>query len=152
MPDAERFYRVAYHILESEQDAEDAVQDLYLKLWAARDSLSGIKNPTAYGLSVLKNICMDRIRRRTVRHTEPLDAVFRHEDSSASGQDDAREKLKLLMGELDRLPEKQSHVLRLKALEGLDYAEISERTGLSQVHVRVLVSTARKTLKQKLKL
>lgn len=143
---------MAYHLLESEQDAEDAVQDLYLKLWAARDSLSGVRNPLAYGLSVLKNICIDRIRRKNIRPMAPLETALRYEDLSANGRTDARENLDMLMKELDKLPEKQSLIFRLKVLEGLEYDEISERTGLSQVHVRVLVSTARKTLKRKLKL
>ena len=72
MPLSERFYRAAYYMLESQQDAEDAVQELYLKLWRSRDSLSGLRNPVAYGLSLLKNICLDRIRRREVRKAEQL--------------------------------------------------------------------------------
>ena len=73
MPYADRFYRAAYYMLESEQDAEDAVQELYMKLWTARSSLDGIRNPVSYGLSLLKNICIDRIRRREIRKHEPLD-------------------------------------------------------------------------------
>jgi len=73
IPLAERFYRVAFHLLESGQDAEDAVQELYLKLWAARSSLGSIMNPFAYGVSILKNICIDRIRRQSARKTEPLE-------------------------------------------------------------------------------
>ena len=68
LPYADRFYRVAFHLLESEPDAEDAVQELYLKLWKARGSLGNVGNPAAYGISVLKNICIDRIRKRTIRH------------------------------------------------------------------------------------
>ena len=63
LPYSVRFYRVAYHLLESQQDAEDAVQTLYLKLWDSRDRMSEIKNPLAYGIFILKNICIDRIRR-----------------------------------------------------------------------------------------
>ena len=41
MPFADRFYRAAYYMLESPQDAEDAVQELYLRLWKSRESLHG---------------------------------------------------------------------------------------------------------------
>ena len=54
--------------------------------------------------------------------------------------------------EMDKLPDMQARVLKMKTVEGLDYKEIAETTGLSQVHVRVLVSTARKTLKRKLRI
>ena len=58
-----RFYRIAFYILEQEADAKDAVQDLYLKLWNLRDSLEMVQNPSAYGTLMLKNLCIDRIRR-----------------------------------------------------------------------------------------
>ena len=152
MPYADRFYRAAYHMLESEQDAEDSVQELYLKLWAARSSLDGIRNPVAYGLSLLKNICIDRIRRREIRKHEPLDVGTRVADSPPEARLTAKDELEQVLAEIDKLPDRQAQVMRLMVLENLDYKEISERTGLSQVHVRVLVSTARKTLKQKLKI
>lgn len=152
MPYADRFYRAAYHMLESEQDAEDAVQELYMKLWAARSSLDGIRNPVAYGLSLLKNICIDRIRRREVRKTVRLDVGIQASESPPEARLTAKDELEQVLAEIDKLPDRQAQVMRLMVLENLDYKEISERTGLSQVHVRVLVSTARKTLKQKLKI
>ena len=150
MPLSERFYRAAYYMLESQQDAEDAVQELYLKLWRSRDNLSGLRNPVAYGLSLLKNICLDRIRRREVRKAEPLDLATPPESPPHDRQTDAKDMLKLVMREMDKLPQKQAEVMKMMVLEGLDYKEISKRTGLSQVHVRVLISAARKTLKRKL--
>lgn len=150
MPLSERFYRAAYYMLESQQDAEDAVQELYLKLWRSRDNLSGLRNPVAYGLSLLKNICLDRIRRREVRKAEPLDLATPSESPPHDRRTDAKDMLKLVMREMDKLPQKQAEVMKMMVLEGLDYKEISKRTGLSQVHVRVLISAARKTLKRKL--
>lgn len=152
IPYADRFYRVAYHLLESQQDAEDAVQELYLKLWASRSQLGAVRNPVAYGLSLLKNICIDRIRRREIRVYQPLDPGLRTERPSPDIGLVAKDLLKLIMLEIDKLPDRQAEVMRLMVLEDLGYEDISKRTGLSQVHVRVLVSTARKTLKQKLRL
>lgn len=152
MPYADRFYRAAYYMLESEQDAEDAVQELYLKLWKSRESLHDLRNPVSYGLSLLKNICIDRIRRREIRKHEPLDVGTRVADSPPEARLTAKDELEQVLAEIDKLPDRQAQVMRLMVLENLDYKEISERTGLSQVHVRVLVSTARKTLKQKLKI
>ena len=152
MPLSDRFYRAAYYMLESQQDAEDAVQELYMRLWKSRESLHDLRNPVSYGLSLLKNICIDRIRRREIRKHEPLDVGTRVADSPPEARLTAKDELELVLAEIDKLPDRQAQVMRLMVLENLDYKEISERTGLSQVHVRVLVSTARKTLKQKLKI
>ena len=147
---ADRFYRAAYYMLESPQDAEDAVQELYLRLWKSRESLHDLRNPLSYGLSLLKNICIDRIRRREIRKHEPLDVGTRVADSPPETVLDAKDELRYVMAEIDRLPDKQAQIMRMMVLENLDYGNIAERTGLSQVHVRVLVSMARKTLKKKI--
>ena len=152
MPLAERFYRAAYYMLESQQDAEDAVQELYLKIWKFHANLTDLKSPAAYGMSLLKNICIDRIRRREIRKAEPLEAGVPQADAPPEKRLAARDILKKVMEEIDRLPQKQAQVMKMMVIEDLDYKEISERTGLSQVHVRVLISTARKTLKQKLRI
>ena len=57
------FYRVAFYILEDAAEAEDAVQELFLKLWSGRDALDGIRSAKGYGIRVLRNLCLDRIRR-----------------------------------------------------------------------------------------
>ena len=150
MPYADRFYRAAYYLLESESDAEDAVQELYLKLWSARSSLKDVRNPSAYGLSMLKNICIDRIRRRSARQTEPLEKAPPVEDGSSQNPIEARDTLRFLLNEMEKLPQKQRDVLKMRVIDRLEYEDISKRTGLSQVHVRVLVTAARKTLKSKL--
>jgi RNA polymerase sigma-70 factor (ECF subfamily) len=61
-----------------------------------------------------------------------------------------KDKLRVLIQEIGRLPQKQSTVLKMRAIDGLEYNEISQRTGLSQVNIRVLISIARKTLKKNL--
>ena len=152
LPLADRFYRVAFYLLESESDAEDAVQELYLKLWSARSGLVDVRNPFAYGVSMLKNICIDRIRRREIRKHEFLDVGTPDHSPPPERNLDSKDLLKKVQEEIGRLPEKQAEVMKMMFLEDLDYKEISRRTGLSQVHVRVLISTARKTLRQKLQL
>ena len=55
-------YKVAFYILESRADAEDAVQDLYIRLWNSRDSLENVRNPKSYCVTLMKHLCIDRIR------------------------------------------------------------------------------------------
>ena len=150
LPLSDRFYRVAYHILESQEDAEDAVQELYLKLIKTPDKFSDIQNPAAYGITILRNICIDIIRRREKRKSEELHEYLIADTSSPDRAAAEKDRLRILIHEIDKLPQKQSIVLRMRAIEGLEYDEISQRTGLSQVNIRVLISIARKTLKKNL--
>lgn len=152
LPLADRFYRVAYHLLESQADAEDVVQELYLKLLSIHGKVSFVRDPAAYGITLLRNMCIDRIRRREARRTEQLQEYMPDELSGPEKEAIERDALIRIVEEIGRLPEKQAQVMKLKVLEGLEYDEISQRTGLSLVHVRVLISMARKTLRKKMNL
>lgn len=150
LPLSDRFYRVAYHILESQEDAEDAVQELYLKLIKSPDKFSNIHDPAAFGITILRNICIDVIRRREKRKSEELQEYMIADISGPDKTAIEKDRLRILIHEIDRLPQKQSIVLKMRTIEGLEYDEISQRTGLSQVNIRVLISIARKTLKKNL--
>lgn len=152
IPLADRFYRAAYYMLESSQDAEDAVQELYLKLWKSRKSLKDLNNPAAYGMTLLKNICIDKVRRREVRKSEPIEMAPIPATSSLENHMTSKDLLQIILSEIDKLPDRQAEVMKMIIHEEQNYKEISERTGLSQIHIRVLICAARKTLKQKLKL
>ena len=140
-----RFYRMAYFMLESEADAKDAVQDLYLKLWNLRDHLELIREPSAYGALILKNLCIDRFRRR-------FPTASLEEGMAIKGPPDKdlelREDVASVQKAIGLLPESQRKLLSLRVLQGLSYEEISEQTGLNGLNIRVQVSLARKKLKQ----
>lgn len=148
LPLADRFYRVAYHLLESQDDAEDAVQELYLKLLRSSGRPDFVKDPLAYGITLLRNICIDTIRRREKRQAEVLEEYMAVDSRGPDRLLTEKDYLNRLMSEIDKLPPKQAQVLKMRALDGLEYEKISRRTGLSQVNIRVLISTARKTLKR----
>jgi RNA polymerase sigma-70 factor (ECF subfamily) len=140
------FYRVAFYILEDEAEAEDAVQELFLKLWSGREALDGIRKPKSYGLQVLRNLCLDRIRRSRKMETP---AVL-PEPEWPGRQDEAvdeKERLAKVLDAIKSLPDRQREVLTLRTLDGLSYEEIAERTGMNQLTLRVLLSQARRKLK-----
>lgn len=140
------FYRVAFYILEDAAGAEDAVQELFLKLWSGRDALDGIRNPKGYGIRVLRNLCLDRIRRS--RKMETPAAL--PEPEWPGRQDEAvdeKARLAKVLDAIKSLPDRQREVLTLRTLDGLSYEEISRRTGIHPLTLRVLLSQARRKLK-----
>jgi len=147
LPLQDRFYRMAFYMLESEADAKDAVQELYLKLWNLRDHLEMVQNPSAYGTLLIKNLCIDRIRR--ARPTEEPDEAIALEAPPDEALEN-RERLKEVKKFIDGLPPTQRKMLQLRFFQGLSYEEIAQKTGLSTLNIRVQVSLARKKLKQRL--
>ena len=145
VPLQERFYRVAYYILEDRADALDAVQDLYVKLWKMRDSLDLVRNPGAYGALLMRNLCIDRIRRLTPSEELPIDLPGKEPPDEELIR---KESLGTLLRAMDSLPDSQRKLMNLHILQGKTYDEIAAETGLSPLNIRVQVSLARKRLKQ----
>ena len=144
IPLQERFYRVAWYILEDRADALDAVQDLYLKLWKMRDSLDLVRNPGAYGALLMRNLCIDRIRRLTPAGELPDDLPGQEPPDEELMR---KESLGSLFRSMETLPDSQRKLLQLHVLQGKTYDEIAAETGLSPLNIRVQVSLARKKLK-----
>ncbi len=150
LPLGDGLYRIAFHYLEDSSDASDTVQDLYVKLWNSRDKLDTVLNPQAYAYTLLKNMCIDRLRKdgRTV-------AMGEMPESSGEDPPDKvladREALRKAMRCIDTLPPKQRDIVRMRIFEELEYEEIAERLGMSEINTRVQLSLARKALKNRMK-
>ena len=130
----------------SEAEAEDAVQELYLKLWEGRSRLDEVRQPKAYCIRMLKNLCLDRIR--SAQHLTFPERL--PETDSGRAQDDeidGRRRLDKVLEAVKSLPERQRQVLLMRTVQGLSYEEISTATGMNYLTLRVLVSQARKRLK-----
>ena len=139
-------YRVAFFILESEDDAMDAVQDLYLKLLSSPGALETVRNPKAYCITLMRNICLDRVRKASRRpETEVMEAVS--DESPADERMSDRQRIKDICQKLSSLPERERTELRMKVFEDLSYDEIQKRTGIGYLSLRVLLSNARRKLR-----
>ena len=147
LPLGEPLYRVALYMLESPADAEDAVQDLFVRLWSARDSLDAVRNPKAYCITMLRNICIDRIRKATA-----VQAAEMQDDIPAEGGADSamigRERFSGIMKAVESLPAGEKEVLKMRVFEDMSYSEMSERTGRSGLTLRVMLSNARRKIRK----
>ena len=144
---SDTLYRVAFYILEDMQEAEDALQELFLKLWKTRDRLDEVQSPKAYCIRLLKNICMDRMR-KAARTSFPEHLPEVETPPLQDEQFDARMRLDKVLEAVKALPDRQRKVLVLRTIEGLSYEEIAARTGMNYLTLRVLLSQARAKLKK----
>lgn len=147
LPLRDPLYRLAWGILESEEDAADAVQDLYAKLWSIRDGLDSVHNPKAYCITLLRRMCIDRLRRvspQRLKEGQELES----EDVGIERGIVEKEQLRQVRSLIERLPERERKVLVLKVLEERSYEEVASITGINYLTLRVLVSNARRKIKK----
>jgi RNA polymerase sigma-70 factor (ECF subfamily) len=144
-------YRLAFKLMGNEDDAKDVVQDAYLKLWKTRDKIANVDNPLAYCLTVVKNMCLDRHRAAGIALVDkPPEELLIAGGDSASQHIERQQTHQLLNQCLARLPAQQQQVLRMRDLAGCSMQEIEKATGLTAVNARVLLSRARKSLRNQL--
>ena len=144
-------YRAAFKLMGNEDDAKDVVQDAYLKLWKMRDSIANLDNPLAYCITIVKNMCLDRHRAASLTIVDkPPEELPLASNDSASRHIEQQQTTQLLNRCLARLPVQQQQVLRLRDLSGCSMQEIEKATGLTAVNARVLLSRARKSLRNQL--
>lgn len=143
------YYRVAFMILGDRAEAMDIVQEVYVKLWKSRESLSTVKNPEGYGASLVRNMCIDLLRHRNIHPPAPLEAISdMTSGANSDGKILADENMELLARAMKKMTPRQRELVKLKYFEGLEYDEIRLRTGLSAVNIRVILSRARSIIKK----
>jgi RNA polymerase sigma-70 factor (ECF subfamily) len=144
-----KLYRIAYAMLNSAQDAEDILQEAYCKLWSRRAELAGIRQPEAFCVTLVKNLCADFLRMpENRRNSEPAETARIALDETPETDLESREQLRQIKKLINRLPEKQRTVIKLRGWGDCSLDEIGTITGESAANVRVLLSRARKTLKE----
>lgn len=151
LPSGDKLYRVALSLLRDRQDAEDALQEVYLKLWRMKEKLRTYNSVEALAVTMIKNLCLDRLR--SYRHrkqdgreleTMSLASATRSPERSAEISE-SMETIHRLVG---ALPERQRMILHLRDIEHYEYEEIAEMTGLTVNNIRVTLSRARKSVRE----
>lgn len=146
LPHYRQMYVTAMTILRNSDDASDAVQEAFTRLWEKRDDLPNIDNPEAYCVTTIRRICIDRIRRVTYPINEISEDTLLISDDSDE-QADNRESIQLVTLLMNKLPEQQRQVLQLRAFNDCSLEEIETITGLTGVNVRTLLSRARRRMR-----
>lgn len=141
----EGLYRVAFRLLDSQAEAEDAVQDLFIKIWSRIDSLERVSYPQAWCLTLMRNHCIDRLRAKAGQQTIPVE-----ENLPAEEELERSARIKRAWEAVLALPPKSRELLRLRLVEDLSYEEISRQTGLSQNALRVAFHRLKNHLKKKI--
>ncbi|MBP3290344.1 MAG: RNA polymerase sigma factor [Alistipes sp.] len=137
-------YRYAVSLLGQSAEAEDAVQDLYERLWRRRLLIrsGGFR---ALLMTSLRNLCLDRLREKERRRTyEPTDTPA---EESPTADKETTDIVKHL---IEQLPTREREVIHLRDCEGWQFEDIAAVTGASEAAVRVALSRAREKIRDEL--
>lgn len=147
-----RLYRAAYALLGNAQDAEDMVQETYLKLWQKRDELDIRTNAPAYCVATVRNLCLNLMQTKRYQSEEPLpEHLDRSETDNPELQLERRDEQAQLKALITGLPPQQRKVLWLRDVNECSFEEIEQATGLNAINIRVTLSRARQRIREQFK-
>lgn len=148
MPHHKLLYRVAYHLTGNQQDAEDLLQDMYLKLWQKRDNLPNEATKETYFISMMRNLFVDQRRLKRLDTSELKNEDSPPDERSMDRQIDAKDEAQQMVGLIQQLPERDARIIKMHLMEEHSYEEIEQDTGLSQGNIRIIVMRSKKKLKE----
>lgn len=139
---------IARRIVKNEEDAEDAVQDVCLKIWHNRENLEQYNSVEAYSVTMTKNRCIDQLRSKRINSSEEI--LYNQSDGSKLPDELLVEKdnYSVIKRIIASLPPLQQHIIQLKDIEGYETSEIIELTGMTPEAIRNNLSRGRKRIRE----
>lgn len=138
----------AIRLVKNQETAEDIVQDCFIKLWEKKASLEISGNVTAYLAKMVRNKCLDFIKKKKIQTSE-LNETY--QGAIANNDQLEMDELQSSIDKIiDALPEKCRQTFVLSRFEELSYKEIAEQLDISKKTVEAHISKALKSLRKDL--
>jgi RNA polymerase sigma-70 factor (ECF subfamily) len=150
LPFKDKVYRLAKRLLVSTDEAEDATQELYLKLWKNKNKLENYNNIEAFAMTMTKNYCLDQLKAKRSNNLSIVHSNYKDNNISLERDIELKDSVSKVHELIETLPEKQKIIIQLRDVENYEYEEIGKILDLQPTAVRVALSRARKTIRKQL--
>jgi len=149
-PFKDRVFRLAKRLLVSTEEAEDATQEVLVKLWKNKDKLQGYSSVEALAMTITKNYCLDQLKSKRASEMRIVHSNYSDRQAGIDKQAEDRDSWGWVEKIIETLPEQQKLILQMREIEQYEYEEIAKIMDMNETAVRVALSRARKTLREQL--
>jgi len=150
LPFKDRVFRLAKRLLVSKEEAEDATQELFFKLWKNKEKITDYKNVEAFAMTMTKNYCYDRLKSKQASNLRLIHTNYKEKETALDKSIEYRDSINQVNQLIENLPEQQKVIIQLRDIEQYDFDEICNMVNMKPTAVRVALSRARKTLREAL--
>ena len=150
IPFKDKIFRVAKRLLVSVEEAEDATQEVLLKLWNHRQKFKDYNNPEAFAMTMTKNWCFDQLKSKQAQNLKIVHNNYEDHSQSLQKSIEVNDSLRWVEKHMDALPEKQKLIIQLRDIEQYEFNEIAKILDMTEATIRVSLSRARKSIREKL--
>ena len=138
----------AQRLLDDAADAEDIIQEVYLKLWYMRNDLKTYNSIPALSVQITKRLCLNRLKEQPCKQKESYSLTLASKELTPDIVLEEKDRVSHVMRIIDTLPSLQQTILRMRHVDGFEVEEIAELTGSNPEAIRMNLSRARKKVKE----
>lgn len=149
-PFKDRVFRLAKRLLVSTEEAEDATQEVLVKLWNNKGKLESYSSVEALAMTMTKNYCLDQLKSKRATEMRIVHSNYTDRQAGLQQQAEDRDSLGWVEKIMETLPEQQKLILQMRDIEQYEFEEIAKIMDMNETAVRVALSRARKTLREQL--
>lgn len=149
-PFKDRVFRLAKRLLVSTEEAEDATQEVLVKLWNNKGKLDAYSSVEALAMTMTKNYCLDQLKSKRASEMRIVHSNYTDRQAGLQQQAEDRDSWSWVEKIMETLPEQQKLIMQMRDVEEYEFEEIAKIMDMNETAVRVALSRARKTLREQL--
>lgn len=147
-PFKDKVFRLAKRLLVSTEEAEDATQEVLVKLWTRNETLSQYNSVEALAMTMTKNFCLDQLKSKRAGNLKIVHNNFTDREPSLQQKVEDNDSLNWVEKIINQLPEQQRLIVQMRDVEQYEFEEIAKMLEMNETAVRVALSRARKTIRE----
>ena len=147
-PFKDKIFRLAKRLLISTEEAEDATQEVMVKLWNKNETLSELRSMEAMAMTMTKNYCLDQLKSKRAGNLTLVHTNYTDSQASLQQKMEDVDSLRWVEKIINDLPEQQKLIIQMRDIEQYEFEDIAKTLGMSEATIRVALSRARKTIRE----
>ena len=147
-PFKDKLFRLARRMLVSTEEAEDATQEVLVRLWNKNNDLERYNSVEALAMTMTKNYCLDQLKSKRAGNLKIVHNNFTDRTPSLQQMVEDDDSLNWVGKIIDKLPEQQRLIVQMREIEQYEFAEIAQILDMNETAIRVSLSRARKTIRE----
>lgn len=148
-PFKDKVFRLAKRLLVSTEEAQDATQEVLVKLWNKNEELEKLNSIEAYAITLTKNYCLDVLKSKRANNLQLVHTNY-EASTNLQNQIEYKNAFEIVEKWINNLPEQQKIILQLRDIEQQEFEVIAAQLNMNETAVRVALSRARKTIREKM--
>ena len=149
-PFKDKLYRVAKRLLVSTEEAEDATQEVLVKLWNRNKTLYDYKSVEAVAMTMTKNYCLDQLKSKRASNIKIVHNNFTDREAGLQQKLEDNDTWSWVEKIINNLPEQQKLIVQMRDIEEMEFKEMSDVLEMNEQAIRTALSRARKTIRDKM--